>query len=144
MSGQDDHAPVMKLRHLATLVCVCSAVLLTGCIENMASRHATIADAKADIERGWIPSVLPDSTVKIREEHDLDTNTGHGTFEFGAKGEIEFKAVLTPLPVGERVRLPGVPREKMEHDGYHFYRHGEFNLAIDWKRRMGEFWLSPE
>lgn len=106
------------------------------------SNHATLADAKPDIERGWIPPILPASAVQIREWHDLDTNSGHGSFAFGDEGAAEFQGSLIPLPPGEPIRRVRIPREKMAREGYSFYSHGDFYFAVDWSRRRGEFWLA--
>jgi hypothetical protein len=40
--------------------------------------YPTLADAIKDgaIERGWIPPILPPSSRKITEQHDIDTNIG--------------------------------------------------------------------
>lgn len=120
----------------------CLFVLLTGCSDVVASRHATLADARSDIERGWIPPVLPASTVRIRESHDLDTNVGHGTFAFGAADSEPFRDALEPMPLGEPIRRAHVRRGGMEQAGYSFYRHRDFYIAVDWSRRRGEFWLA--
>lgn len=117
-------------------------IVFAGCSDVVESNHATIAAAKSDIDRGWIPPALPASTVQIRESHDLDTNTGHGIFAFGAEDVEQFRSALTPLPSGEQIRRVRILREQMERDGYSFYSHGDFYLAVDWSRRRGEFWLA--
>lgn len=116
--------------------------VFAGCSDVVVSNHATLAEAKSDIERGWIPPVLPVSTVQIRESHDLDANTGHGIFAFGAEDVAQFRSALTSLPSGEQIRRVHIPREQMEREGYSFYRHGDFYLAVDWSRRRGELWLA--
>jgi hypothetical protein len=112
-----------------------------GCSDSVTSSHATLAAAKQDIERGWIPSVLPSSSVEIRESHDLDTNIGHGTFAFGTSDDEQFRAALTPLLPDQPLRAHGVSRAELERRGYSLYRHGDFEIAVDWSRRVGEFWL---
>ena len=130
------------MRFHRVIVLGCLAALLVGCSDVIESSHATLAAAKQDIERGWIPSILPASTVEIREWHDLDTNIGHGSFGFGEEGTEKFKSALRALPSGESIRRVQIPREKMEREGYTFYGHGDFYLAVDWGRRRGEFWLA--
>ena len=117
-------------------------IVLAGCDDVVESNHATIAAAKPDIERGWIPPILPASTIQIRESHDLDTNAGHGTFAFGASDAEQFRTTLTVLPAGEAIHRVSIPRVQMEREGYSFYRHDDFYLAVDWSRRRGEFWLA--
>ena len=114
--------------------------VIAGCSDVIQSNHATIALAKSHIDRGWIPPFLPASTVQIRESHNLDTNVGHGTFSFGADTE-KFRAELTAWPAGEAINDRRIPRDKMEKEGYSFYRRDGFLLAVDWNRRRGEFWL---
>lgn len=127
---------------LRAIIPVCAVILLAGCSDVVESSHPTIADAKQDIERGWIPTILPDSTVQIRESHDLDTNVGHGTFIFGASDAEQFRASLPALPTDAVIQRVSIPRVQMERDGYTFYRHNDFYLAVDWSRRRGEFWLA--
>jgi hypothetical protein len=112
-----------------------------GCSDTVTSEHATLAAAKQDIERGWIPSVLPSSTVQIRESHDLDLNVGHGTFAFGDRDAEQFRAALRPLGPEQVLRAYRVSRADFERRGYRFYRHGDFDIAVDWKSQVGEFWL---
>ena len=114
--------------------------MLAGCTDVVESNYATITEAKPDMERGWIPTILPPSTVQIRETHNLDTNIGHGTFSFGALDADQFYSALTALPVGEVIPKFTISRAKMEREGYSFYSHEGFYLAVDWKRRRGEFW----
>ena len=79
--------------------------------------------------------------MQIRESHDLDTNIGHGTFAFGAADAEQFRAALTPLLPNQQLRAHRVSRSEFERRGYSFYRHGDFDIAVDWSRRVGEFWL---
>ena len=52
-----------------------------GPVEN---RYATLDDVRqaGAMDRGWLPPVLPESAVDIREENDLDLNLGSGSFSF--------------------------------------------------------------
>jgi hypothetical protein len=118
------------------------AILLAGCSDVVENSHPTLAAAEQDIERGWVPSVLPASTVQIRESHDLDTNIGHGTFAFGTEDLEQFKAALAPLASGAHILRVQIPRQQMEREGYSFYTYRDFYLAVDWSRRCGEFWLA--
>jgi hypothetical protein len=117
------------------------ALTCISCSESVTSVHPTRVDAQPDIDRGWIPPVLPASATQIRETHDLDTNVGHGTFAFGAFDAGQFRAALLPLAPGQPLRTHAVPRSEFERRGYSFYTHGDFDIAVDWSRRVGEFWL---
>jgi hypothetical protein len=44
------------------------------------------------IERGWVPELLPAGSKDITEIHNLDTNTGTGTFRFPSADLDAFKA----------------------------------------------------
>jgi hypothetical protein len=47
--------------------------------------YASISEAQEDIEKGWLPPVLPPSSHSIRDSHNLDHNVGGGTFSFDPK-----------------------------------------------------------
>lgn len=93
------------------------STLLAGCGDIIESSHSTLAAARADIERGWIPPILPVSAAQIRERHNLDTNVGRGSFTFGDEGSRDFKESLRPLPPDESTRGIHIPRQKMEREG---------------------------
>src|SRR5258706_6020490 len=119
------------------------AIMLAGCTQEVVeSNYATLAAAKSDIEKGWIRPILPASTVQIRESHDLDSNIGHGTFLFGAADADRFRNVLTVLPPSTPIRRVHFSRDQLERNGYIFYTHGDFYIAVDWSRCRGEFWLA--
>ena len=131
---------MMASFRLALLVLL--QLVAAGCTNDViSSSHATFAEARVDIDRGWIPPVLPASAVDIRERHNVDNNTGHGTFSFGAAGVQQFEAQLRPLQPGD-VPLPGVSRRELEQLGYILYRYDYFDIAVDWRNRRGQFWLA--
>lgn len=127
---------------LRAIIPLCAVILLAGCSDVVESSYPTIAAAKHEIERGWIPMNLPASTYQIRESHDLDTNVGHGTFAFGAADAEQFRASLTALPTDAVIQRIDISRAQKELEGYTFYRHDDFYLAVNWNRRCGEFWLA--
>ncbi|SFZ98548.1 hypothetical protein MNB_SV-5-1531 [hydrothermal vent metagenome] len=47
------------------------------------------------IEKGWVPSILPDSAYDITETHDIDTNTILGVFLYKDIDEDKFMQNLT-------------------------------------------------
>jgi hypothetical protein len=65
------------------LVAILSLLTLAGCSDEITTRFATLADAKAQeaFARGWLPPILPDSATSIVERNDLDLNTGTGSFD---------------------------------------------------------------
>jgi hypothetical protein len=93
--------------------------------------------------RGRRPRLGPVGVTRIGnrypEWHDLDTNIGHGTF---ASGDAQrFRDVLQPLPADTPLRNQRLSRRDFERRGYVFYRHQHFDIAVNWSRRVGEFWL---
>lgn len=116
-------------------------ILTAGCSEKITSHYTTRTAATADIQKGWIPSVLPASATYIRETHNLDLNTGNGTFDFAAADAAIFKDRLTPLSAAQVAQDPHIPRKRLRSEGYAFYQYNDFYLAVNWQRREGEFWL---
>lgn len=114
---------------------------LTACFsDEISSIHNSRADAVSTIERGWIPSALPESATKIHETHNLDTNVGHGAFAFSAASADAFKVALIPLPQDKEIR--GTPtRDDLEKSGYTFYSCEDFVIAVNWQDHQGQFWL---
>jgi len=118
------------------LITACAVIFLSGCDETMRSEYRTVSEASSEIERGWIPSILPPSTTDIREVHDLDTNRGEGKFTFSSVDANRFKSDLTPL---KENKLP--PKcERLKREGYDFYSYKDFTLAINWEQCAGLFW----
>jgi hypothetical protein len=131
----------MRFRYLCIAL---ASVLLAifGCAgEVQSTNYSTLAEAADSIDRGWIPAVLPESTADLYETHNLDTNVGYGTFSFGAVGTSEFKSALMPIRPGQPDRSG--EREALEADGYSFYTHEDFVLAVNWSEQEGRFWLGP-
>jgi hypothetical protein len=132
----------MSSRNLIAALAVLVASLC-GCFSDVLSNsHATRAEAADAIGRGWIPAILPESATDIRESHNLDTNVGHGTFAFGAADAHSFQAALVSVPADHPARARS--REALERSGYVFYSYKDFDIAVDWKDRKGQFWLGPQ
>ena len=133
---------MMRYRNrIAVLVVLLS--LFSACTDDvLSSRHATRADAADTIGRGWVPAVLPESATDIRETHNLDSNVGHGSFQFSAADMQSFQAALARVPGGRPVRAKS--REKFEGSGYVFYTYEDFDIAVNWDDRKGQFWIGPK
>ena len=67
------------------------------------SHHANLSSARraGEIERGWVPELLPAGSKDITEIHNLDTNTGTGTFRFPSADLDTFKAQARQLAGAE-------------------------------------------
>ena len=70
---------------------------------SMHASYTTAAAARADggVGRGWLPEELPDSAFSISEFHNLDTNTGGGSFSFAASDADSIRAKLKPASVAD-------------------------------------------
>jgi len=71
--------------------------------ETQLSHYANLPAARQSgiIERGWVPELLPAGSKDITEIHDLDTNTGTGTFRFPCADLDAFKAQARQLAGAE-------------------------------------------
>jgi hypothetical protein len=131
-----------RLPH-AILAAAC--LLLSACDDTMHANYATAAEARADraIERGWLPTALPDSAFDISESHDLDTNTGGGSFRFDAGDADSLRLQLQPLPPEQLWRLSR-EQTRLQQAGYSFHAVSGFVLAVNWQTRHVRFWLAYE
>jgi hypothetical protein len=82
---------------MRNLVAILSLLTLTGCSDEITTRFATLADAKAKeaFARGWLPPILPDSATSIVERNNLDLNTGTGSFDYDLAERSEYLKRLT-------------------------------------------------
>lgn len=80
------------------------ALALVAC-DVVTNRYATISEAREDrlFERGWLPDILPPSSVRITVSNDLDLNTSEGEFSFASS---EFPAFRAHLATGAPERAP--------------------------------------
>ncbi len=128
-----------KSRHCLQVCLAATTLLLVSCDESIRASYDTAASARAaDGGRGWLPE-LPDSAFAISESHDLDTNTGGGSFSFGASDVDSFRAKLqlaSPADL-QQFRDPN----KLQREGYSFYVVPEFVLAVNWQARHVRFVL---
>ena len=74
------------------------ALGLSGCLsDTVTDRYSSLADARADrlFEHGWLPDILPASTVRIRTSNNLDLNTSTGGFSFSpAEAPLLFRSLV--------------------------------------------------
>jgi len=71
--------------------------------EIQSSYYANLPAARlaGEIERGWVPEILPAGSTDITETHNLDTNVGMGTFRFPSADLDAFKAQARQLAGAE-------------------------------------------
>lgn len=87
----------MKINVLLPLL-LPALVLLSGCSDVVSSEYSTYGKAKEErlFDRGWLPEILPKSTVKIEVNNDLDANTSEGSFVINEPALSEFIGKLKP------------------------------------------------
>jgi hypothetical protein len=78
-----------------------TVLFLAACDSNVTTHFPTVQEARSEgaFERGWLPPILPDSTLNITESNDLDVNIGNGSFQFSGSDYAAFASLLTPAPL---------------------------------------------
>ncbi|MEZ9600431.1 hypothetical protein AB4232_16660 [Vibrio sp. 10N.286.46.A8] len=87
----------MKINVLLPLL-LPALLLLSGCSDVVSSEYSTYEKAKEErlFDRGWLPDILPESTLNIKVSNDLDSNTSEGSFIINEPALSEFIATLKP------------------------------------------------
>ncbi|PML53537.1 hypothetical protein [Vibrio lentus] len=82
-------------------------VLLAGCSDAVTNQYATYAEAQQDslFERGWLPDILPESTIDIEVVNNLDNNTSHGGFLIEESGLQVFLQQVKPTDSDNQYRF---------------------------------------
>ncbi|MCK8072374.1 hypothetical protein [Vibrio sp. 1CM23M] len=72
--------------------------LMSGCSDVVSDEYSTYAQAKQErlFDRGWLPDILPRSTLTIEVNNDLDANTSEGSFIINEPALSEFIGKLKP------------------------------------------------
>lgn len=115
-------------------------IALTAC-DTVKSFYPTLELAKGEIERGWIPPVLPPSTYDLSDRHDLDRSTGEGSFRFNPEEMDQF---IVAGAEAIKINPSRNHLRKLQSDGFHFltYRKEatEWLIAVHPDGR-GFYWL---
>lgn len=71
--------------HMKLLVLVSILMMVIGCSEDITTKYSTYEEAKKDglFQRGWLPDILPTSTIDIKITSDPDKNSSFGEFFIG-------------------------------------------------------------
>lgn len=130
----DESLPMMIQSKFKRLVLAGICTLgLAGCFysHEVSRSYSTLAEAKEDIEKGWIPDCLPPSTHSISDTHDLDLNLGEGSFEFAPEEFALFQTHPAATNSDLASRHP-VSREwpALKKAGYLFLTVPEFIVAV--------------
>ena len=66
--------------------------LMSGCSDVVSDEYSTYAQAKEErlFDRGWLPDILPKSTLNIEVNNDLDASTSKGRFIINEPALSEF------------------------------------------------------
>ena len=117
---------------MKTAAAIGSAILIVAVLAFVALRptapsarvtsvYDTLADARSDrlFERGWLPDILPRSTVDIETNNDLDWNTSHGEFSFDAVDFQRFAGKTTHTSEMEEFDTWREEIEKSNREGHH-------------------------
>jgi hypothetical protein len=124
--------PFIRMKRLAILASVVLSV--SGCdlfnyllsSDTVTSHYDTLASARSDnlFARGWLPDILPESSINIRTSNDLDVNTSTGSFEFSPSDANHFYKLLTPgLPKNIEYKRLKAAGQRYTSDGYTVWSH---------------------
>jgi hypothetical protein len=141
---------------IAALMLTC--VLVEGCsdLEVVTNTYATADEARAAVERGWIPAILPTGAHDIREAHDNAGPRRWGLFSFRDEDAGFLRSRL-----GDEVDLSGIradapPRiewwpillrgtlegERLTSTGLKGYPVSgqQLIVAVNWNQRRAYYW----
>lgn len=87
------------------------AICLFGCAEKREVRYADAGEARREsaLAEGWIPDLVPDDALDIREIHSVDSNQGWGCFKTKTAGGLQHVRDRLQLLGAKRVALPLTP-----------------------------------
>ena len=76
----------------ALLLSILILIFFNGVSSVVSEHYLTYNSAKEDnfFERGWLPDILPESTLMIIVNNDVSSNTSHGVFYINNKDMNEF------------------------------------------------------
>lgn len=95
---------------MRSIFAIFTLLALSGCGDIVTTRFASMTDAKSQgaVDRGWLPPLLPDSSSAIVDRHNLDLNTGTGSFDYDLS---ERNAYIERL-----LRAGAVSRTEQDHE----------------------------
>lgn len=133
---------IMTVSHIGFLVI--AALLVCGCGDTVSSRYETRADAEADklIQRGWLPSIIPQSSYDITTKNELDINVSEGVFSFAPDHAKEFIGHLRRMDASE---VSGTDSVSFMERGYwpHSYRDQAscWTIYVNSEKGHCEYWM---
>lgn len=121
--------------------------------------YATLAEAReaGAIDRGWMPTELPQGASDIRIAYDRRSNRRWGLFSFSEADAAAFKALLQQEEVslaGQSLDVPGriewwpvqlrgtLDESRIRDTGLRAFRaqQGGLVFAVNWNQRRAYYW----
>lgn len=103
--------------------------LLSGCVDTLSEvSFATAREARdaGYVDKGWIPSWLPDSATDIREAHDLDTSVSLLAFSVPDARALVLPDTCRPVEFAQTypalLRRSWWPDDESLRSSYAFFR----------------------
>lgn len=135
--------------------------LLSACgdFDVVTNSYATAAEARAAVEKGWIPAILPSGGHDIREAHDNAGERRWGLFSFRETDVAALRARLGPELRLTGLRADAPPRiewwpvllrgdldeERLAATGLRAYPVAgqQLVVAVNWNQRRAYYWSRP-
>lgn len=112
------------------------------------------------VERGWVPSNLPEGAYELRAAYDLDSGRRWGILNFRPEDADALRGILAPdeiSVVGTKMQIPAriewwpialrseLDAEQLKATGLRTYRatSGDFVFAVNWPQGRAYYWRQP-
>lgn len=147
--------------HRLTALALTLVVLAASCrnVNVLTDTFATMAEARqrGAVDRGWVPSFLPDQAYELRAAYDTDGPRRWGILNFRAEDADSLRNVLQPTEISLAGTLMDIPariewwpialRNELDQDtlastGLRAYRttDGEYVFAVNWNQGRAYYW----
>lgn len=116
-------------------------ILLSSCSDEISSRYPDKAEAMKQgglVEKGWMPEELPDTARDISESHDLDVNTGAGSFTCDIKELASYRIKMQDFRLGDD-QVKKTPWLRERKGSWEFFKVRNFVIGVESKTGEG-FW----
>lgn len=149
----------MGRRGAASLGCVLLVSYACSDLDVVTNTYASASEARAAVERGWIPSILPSGAHDIREAHDNAGTRRWGLFSFRKEDEASLRSGLGPETSLSGIRADAPPRiewwpvllrgdldgERLAATGLKGYpvTGQQLVMAVNWNQRRAYYWTRP-
>lgn len=117
------------------------SIVLVSCSHEMSSQYLDKGEAMKKgglVEKGWMPEEIPDTARDISESHDLDVNTGTGSFTYDTNELADYRDKMKgfSLPEDQVKKMPWLGERK---GAWEFFQLKDFLIGIEAKTGEG-FW----